>query len=103
MSELIAFRVDDGVGHLELNRPRVINSLNLEMLRALTDVLHQWQEDDGVRAVELSGAGDRGFCAGADVRELAGLVTAGDDWLEFLRVEYTLDALVAHFPKPVTT
>lgn len=102
MSELIVSRVVAGVGHLELNRPRVINSLNLEMLQAATDVLQRWSRDDAVQAVELFGAGDRGFCAGADVRELAGLVAAGDDWLGFLRVEYELDALVAQFPKPVT-
>ncbi|RMB61480.1 enoyl-CoA hydratase/isomerase family protein [Tessaracoccus antarcticus] len=102
MSELISSRVDDGVGHLELNRPRVINSLNLEMLHAATEILTAFRDDDGVRAVELSGAGDRGFCAGADVRELSGLVTSGGDWLEFLRLEYSLDALVADFPKPVT-
>lgn len=102
MSELIVSRVVDGVGQLELNRPRVINSLNLEMLQAATDVLQGWRGDDAVRTVELSGAGERGFCAGADVRELADLVAAGADWLGFLRVEYDLDALVAQFPKPVT-
>lgn len=103
MSELIITRVDGaGVGHLELNRPRVINSLNLEMLHAVSDALRSWMTDDTIASVELTGAGDRGFCAGADVRELAQLVTDGRDWLEFLRVEYELDALVAQFPKPVT-
>lgn len=102
MSELILSRVDAGVGHLELDRPRVINSLNLEMLRAAIDVLRRFADDDAVHTVELSGAGDRGFCAGADVRELAVLVAAGKGWLDFLRVEYELDALVAQFPKPVT-
>ncbi|MGV8846345.1 enoyl-CoA hydratase/isomerase family protein [Tessaracoccus sp.] len=102
MSELISSHVDDGVGHLELNRPRVINSLNLEMLGAVTDVLERWRSDDAIHTVELSGAGPRGFCAGADVRELSTLLLAGGDWLGFLRLEYRLDALVAHYPKPVT-
>lgn len=102
MSELILSRIDDGVGYIELNRPRVINSLNLEMLRGVTAALHGFHDDDQVRAVELSGVGERGFCAGADVREMATMITSGADWLEFLRVEYELDALVAHFQKPVT-
>ena len=102
MSELIVFRVDAGVGHIELNRPRVINSLNFEMLRAATEVLEAWRDDDTVSSVELTGAGERGFCAGADVRELVGLVIEGGDWLGFLRCEYELDALVAQYPKPFT-
>lgn len=102
MSALILSRVDDGVGRLELNRPRVINSLNREMIDASLEILRSWAEDDAVRSVELSGAGERGFSAGADVRELVGLVKAGDRWLEFLGAEYELDALVAQFPKPVT-
>ena len=102
MSELIVFRVDAGVGHIELNRPRVINSLNFEMLRAATEVLEAWRDDDTVSSVELTGAGERGFCAGADVREMAGLVSEGGDWLGFLRCEYELDAFVAQYPKPFT-
>lgn len=102
MSQLISSRVDAGVGHIELNRPRVINSLSLEMMHAADVILQGWLGDDDIRAVELSGAGERGFSAGADVRELAELVTTGADWLDFLRVEYALNALVANFPKPVT-
>ncbi|MDO5735067.1 MAG: enoyl-CoA hydratase/isomerase family protein [Propionibacteriaceae bacterium] len=103
MSELISSRVDAGVGHIELNRPRVINSLNLEMLQAITELIVAWQTDDEVRAVELTGVGDRGFSAGADVKELAALLAAGDDWLVFLRTEYELNAMVRHSVKPVTS
>lgn len=102
MSELIVARIDAGVGHLELNRPRVINSLNREMIHGAIAVLLHWKDDDDVRSVELTGAGDRGFCAGADVREMAGLVTSDDGWLRFLGAEYELDALVANYPKPVS-
>lgn len=102
MSELISSWVDASVGHIELNRPRVINSLNLEMMHAIDAILQGWRDNDDVASVELSGVGERGFSAGADVRELAALVTSGDDWLDFLRVEYTLNAHIANFPKPVT-
>lgn len=102
MSQLILSSVENGVGRLELNRPRVINSLNREMIDVCLEVLRAWSDDHSVRSVELTGAGERGFCAGADVRELTALVTSGDRWLEFLGAEYELDALVARFPKPVT-
>ncbi len=102
MSELISSWVDAGVGHIELNRPRVINSLNLEMMHATDAILKGWRDNDDVSSVELSGVGERGFSAGADVRELAGLFTSGGDWLDFLRVEYTLNSHIANFRKPVT-
>lgn len=102
MSELISSWADAGVGHVQLNRPRVINSLNLEMMHAIDAVLHGWRDDGAVTTIELSGAGERGFSAGADVKELAALVSSDDNWLDFLRVEYTLNALIANYPKPVT-
>lgn len=102
MSELIVARIDAGVGRLELNRPRVINSLNREMIHGAIAALLHWKDDEEVRSVELTGAGDRGFCAGADVREMAGLVTSNDGWLQFLGAEYELDRLVANYPKPIT-
>lgn len=102
MSELIRTEIIDGVGRMTLNRPRAINALNLEMFRALFDTLQAWSRDDAVLAVELAGAGDRGFSAGADVRELASLVTGGGAWLRFLELEYALDGVVADYPKTIT-
>lgn len=102
MSELIISRVHGGVGLIELNRPRAINSLNLEMVAAMTAVLQDWSQDQSVQAVELSGAGDRGFSAGADVKALASALTSGLDWVGALASQYGLNTLVAQFPKPVT-
>lgn len=102
MSELIISRVDGGVGLIELNRPRAINSLNLEMVAAMTAVLQGWSQDQSVLAVELSGAGDRGFSAGADVKALASALTSGLDWVGALASQYGLNTMVAQFPKPVT-
>ena len=65
-------RVVGDVGHLTLNRPRAINALDLDMIRALADALDAWEHDDTVRSVLLDGAGERGLCAGGDVRGLRG-------------------------------
>ncbi|MFV0429561.1 MAG: enoyl-CoA hydratase/isomerase family protein [Arachnia sp.] len=101
MTELLT-DVVGGVGQLTLNRPRAINALTLEMMRAATTTLELWAGDQAVNAVEIRGAGDRGLCSGADVRAMAAQVTAGDQWLAFLAAEYSLDQVIAHYPKPVT-
>ena len=63
----ILTRVDKGVGLLTLNRPRAINSLTQSMVDTMAVVLAEWAHDDGIRAVVLDGAGERGLCAGGDV------------------------------------
>ena len=64
-------RVQGGLGLITLNRPRALNSLNLDMIRTLTPVLREWQQrDSGVRAVMVRGAGGKAFCAGGDIRAL---------------------------------
>lgn len=95
-------RVHDGIGHLTLNRPRAINALTHRMITGIRDALGQWRTDPRVRAVLLDGAGDRGLCAGGDIRGLRENVLAGrpNDTRDFWRDEYTLCAVIANFPKP---
>jgi enoyl-CoA hydratase len=84
-----------------LNRPQVVNSLNLEMVRSLRQVLEEAREAPSVKVVLLNGAGDRGFCAGGDLKALAQVVRSRD-WeraLQFFREEYELDLLIHRFPK----
>ena len=102
MSPHIRTSVADGVGSIVLDRPRAINALSIDMLETIADTLDAWATDDGITAVELSGAGERGFCAGADVRELAGILAEDGPWLRFLETEYALDARVCQYPKPIT-
>ena len=92
-----------GLLNLVLNRPRVLNTLNLEMIRRLRGLLDEAREDEGVRLIVLSGAGDRGFCAGGDLKELARALQGLAPFLadEFFREEYDLDLLLHQFPKPV--
>jgi len=66
-SDEVLTRVDGGVGLITLNRPKAINSLNQYMVEAVSAMLTRWEDDAAVRAVVLSGAGDRGLCAGGDV------------------------------------
>jgi len=62
----------DGVLTLTLNRPRAMNALSRELRQALLDAFLAVSRDDAVRVVILTGAGERAFCAGLDLKELAG-------------------------------
>ncbi len=64
--------VVDGVALLWLNRPEVLNALDYRTLGELTDALDRLDHDDSVRCVVITGAGERAFAAGADIREMAG-------------------------------
>lgn len=92
-----------GIGLLTLNRPRAINALDLGMIHQLATALDEWRGDPDVQRVLLRGAGDRGFCAGGDVRGLREQILAGDPDAtgEFFRAEYALDAAIAEYPVPV--
>jgi enoyl-CoA hydratase len=100
-SDEVLTRVDGNVGLITLNRPKAINSLNQQMVDALRAILTGWADDDAVRAVVLSGAGERGLCAGGDVVSI--YHSARKDGIEarrFWRDEYLLDAQIADFSKP---
>ena len=92
-----------GLIALVLNRPRVLNTLNREMIRLLRRGLEEAVAAAEVRLVVIGGAGDRGFCAGGDLKELTGAVREGEVDLadQFFREEYALDLMIHQCPKPV--
>ena len=97
----IVTRVDKGVGLLTLNRPRAINSLTQSMVDTMAVVLAEWAHDDGIRAVVLDGAGERGLCAGGDVIALYHSARAGGaEARKFWFDEYRLIAAIGKYPKP---
>jgi enoyl-CoA hydratase len=103
VSDHISASVADGVGHVTLDRPQALNALSYEMIRALTDVFDLWRDDSEVGLVVIDGAGERGFSAGGDIRELYGYAADGNasEARDFFRAEYRLDAAIARYPKPV--
>jgi len=93
-------RVEGGLGLITLNRPRALNSLNLDMIRILTPVLKSWESPgSGVKAVLVRGAGDKAFCAGGDIRAITE-VPGGEMQKTFFREEYQLDYLVGRLSIP---
>lgn len=94
--------VRNNVGYLTLNRPEGINAITLEMVRALQGYLDAWAADPHINAVVLKGAGERGFCAGGDIRSLHDSYKAGDSLhRDFFREEYALDLCLHQYRKPV--
>lgn len=93
---------DGGLGRLRLNRPEAINALTHPMITALWEQLHRWADDGQVTAVCLDGAGERGLCAGGDIRALRAAITSGRETeaAQFWDAEYRLNALIARYPKP---
>jgi enoyl-CoA hydratase/carnithine racemase len=93
---------DGRVGRILLNRPRVLNTLTLDMVRVFTGALHDFADDPHVHAVVVEGAGDRAFCAGGDIRALRDGQLSGDrTGVEaFFREEYDLNLLISAYPKP---
>ena len=89
----------DGVAVLTVNRPKVLNALNTPTLEELRRTILAFKVDDGVRAIVLTGAGEKSFIAGADINELAVLSpTQGRE--HALRGQHVID-LIEHLGKPV--
>ncbi len=90
--EQLLFNVHDGVATVTLNRPEQRNALSNQMLGELVDAMGRVRDDEGIRAVVLTGSGERVFCAGADLGGFAAdapLVDkhfASDRFLEFFRL-----------------
>jgi enoyl-CoA hydratase len=91
------------LGTITLNRPRALNALSGEMILLIAAALERWRDDDAVHRVLIQGAGERGLCAGGDVRALYDQIVAGRPELtaQFFRAEYALNAAIAEYPKPV--
>lgn len=86
-----------------LNRPNVINSLNVEMVRLIQEALDKAESSPDVNFVLIKGNGDKGFCAGGDVEAIYNAIKQGapDRGMEFFREEYELDLRIFRFPKPI--
>ncbi len=98
--DLIA-RKEGSAGILRLNRPKALNALTLEMTREIVTALDEFEADPSVAVIVLEGAGERGLCAGGDIRGLYESAKAkGDLGKIFWREEYILNARIAKFPKP---
>lgn len=97
---------EGSIGLITLNSPKTLNALSGDMIDHLQQTLDGWAESPDICMVILRGAGDRGFCAGGDIRELyEALADNGDsnNAADYFVREYRLDYTIHQFPKPVIT
>ena len=103
MSETILVEHRDAVVLITLNRPEKLNALDYSMVEGLTAMLDRLEADDAVRAIVLTGAGERAFSAGADIACFAPSVRRGPmaALREFVHPGQRLTSRIESFPKPI--
>jgi enoyl-CoA hydratase len=92
---------DDGIGLITFNQPEKRNAMSLEMWTGLGEILDEFREDDAVRVVILSGAGNKAFVSGADISQFEKSRSNADAQKEYDRQAGVGRAKYAAFPKPV--
>ncbi len=89
------------IGRLRLNRPRALNSLNQAMIRAIDAALREFERDPAIAAVLATGEGERGLCAGGDIRMI---YESGRDrpheGAQFWREEFIVNSRISAYGKP---
>lgn len=94
-------RREGAAGVIRLNRPKAINAMTLEMSIGIDAALDKFEPDPEVAVIILEGAGERGLCAGGDIRSLWDSSREGGDLgARFWRQEYVMNARIAKYPKP---
>ena len=105
MSEFVHSRIAQRTAIVTLDRPKALNSLSLDMVRALTRVLMDWRGDPTVDAVVIGSSSPKALCAGGDIRFFhdcgRATPTGGSASIEdFFTEEYALNHLIHFYPKP---
>ena len=99
MKNLILFKEINGTGIIQLNRPKALNALNLQMAEAFLKQLKNWQTDKNIQRVILYGDG-KAFCAGGDIKSMFLSTKASNLKKKFLFKEYSLNYAISKFTKP---
>ncbi|MBC8037123.1 MAG: enoyl-CoA hydratase/isomerase family protein [Rhizobiales bacterium] len=87
-------------GVITLNRPKALHALTLDMCREIIAALQAWERDSAVAAVIIDHSGERGFCAGGDIRLLYESLRRGGDVRGFFHTEYRMNHLLFAYGKP---
>ncbi len=97
--EIVLFRVEEGIGTITINRPKALNALNVEVLKALGKILDQARKDDSAKVLIITGSGEKAFVAGADISEMSRMTPIQAK--EFSRLGQGVFRGIEELPKPV--
>jgi enoyl-CoA hydratase/carnithine racemase len=102
-SDTVLCQIDNGIAQLTLNRPDKLNALNYELIERFGALLDRIERDDSVRAIVLTGGGDKAFSSGADISKIATSVRHGAPAAlrDFVQPGQRLTARIETFPKPI--
>jgi enoyl-CoA hydratase len=94
---------DERVGIVTLNRPKELNAINFQLVSELANALEEFDRDDEIRCIVLTGAGERTFAAGADIKEMSDkspidmLLGGFENWNRIRRIKKPLIAAVGGY------
>lgn len=89
------------LGHIRLSRPKALNALTLEMVDSISAALTRFEHDPAIAAVLITGDGERGLCAGGDIRALYDHRGDGARFgMHYFQHEYRMNSQISLFPKP---
>ena len=101
---MIKEKIIENVGIIYLDRPKIINSLNLEMVKDIEKILKKWENDDNIKAILFDSLCQKGFCAGGDLKTIYNDYLLNDNCQnkdEFYEEEFILDKYVKDYKKPI--
>src|SRR5712692_5118502 len=94
---------DERVGIVTMNRPKELNALKTELVRELTDALAEFDRDEGIRCIVITGSGEKAFAAGADIKEMSDkspidmMLGEFETWLRIRRIHTPMIAAVGGY------
>jgi len=91
---------DGPVGWMQFNNPARHNAVSVDMWKAVPEIIAEFESDDQIRVVVLSGAGGKAFISGADISEFAAKRSSRENVLEYDRIAGLANAAIINFPKP---
>jgi enoyl-CoA hydratase len=100
MTDKMIAKKDGAIGHLIFNNPARRNAVSLEMWQAVEHILDDFEADDGVRVIVVSGAGGKAFVSGADISEFAEKRASAEAAAAYSRVSEAARARLEATPKP---
>ena len=102
--EILKCQNDTEIGYITLNSPETLNSLTLNMVNDISDLLDQWEINPKIKMILIGGTGEKAFCAGGDIRALYESMCSPEGPIfaeNFFESEYRLDYKIHNFSKPI--
>jgi len=93
-------RIDSGIAHFTINRPAKRNAVTLAMWKRMGEIFQSWADMPEIRVIVLRGAGDKSFCAGADISEFANLRATPEQGAVYNAIVSKTYTIMRDIPKP---